>query len=479
VAYFELKSSPSSLIIASFSDSPNPIVNGSQVKWTVDVTGGKPPYAFRYAGLPQGCASGNSATLSCTPALAGYYTIAVTVSDSASHSASGTAALTVKPVAGITVSSFQPTSSSITNGTTVTFSVSASGGIAPYTYTYTGLPQGCSSSNTSTLSCTPAFSGSYTVAVMVSDRAGHSTTGTTSLTVNPATGEEVVDDAGRTVTVPSTPQRIVVLIPSATDIVIRLGLHAKIVGIDCTPSAGGLSGDYTPGQIANWSLSGIPCVTVYPSLDITGIIALAPDLVIGGSENGVANLNTLTNQDHIPTLYLSPNTLLGIAYDVQITAQLTGTTAMGTQVNQAMSAALNADQTLLQNATKVPKVLLTYYVDSGGYWTYGTGTFGNDLLELSGAVSISANISSQYPEISTSYALAANPDAIVVGIGFGLNESYYATYGPQWSSFQAVSLGHVFAIDVTLLTEPDPSMVLGLSSTILALHPELSGGTPL
>jgi iron complex transport system substrate-binding protein len=379
----------------------------------------------------------------------------------------------------LTISSFSPSANPITNGTKVTFTVVAKGGTPPYNYSYMGLPQGCAPSNSSAISCAPGNSGTYTIAVKVVDHSGDSVIGTTSLTVNPATAQTVIDDAGRTVTVPSTPQRIVVIMPAATDMVIRLGLRDKIVGIDCTPSDGGILGDYTQAQVSSWNLSGIPCVTAYPTLDLAAIYALAPGLVIGGSINGVAALNTITSQGNIPSLYLTPNTLLGIAYDVQITAQLTGTVKQGVAINQEMSNALNADQTMLQNATAVPSVLVTYDVDSNGYWTYGTGTFGNDLIELSGAVSISSNNSLQYPEISPSYVLATDPNAIMVGIGFGLNESYYASNGPLWSSLPAVQQGHVFTIDVTLLTEADPSMVLGLQSIILALHPELSGGAPL
>ena len=54
----------------------------------------------------------------------------------------------------------------------------------------------------------------------------------------------VVDDAGRTVTVPSIPNRIVVLEPSAMDIVVRLGLRSSVVGVDCgATDIGGVSAD--------------------------------------------------------------------------------------------------------------------------------------------------------------------------------------------------------------------------------------------
>jgi hypothetical protein len=74
-------------------------------------------------------------------------------------------------------------------GKTTTLQVTASGGTGALTYTYLGLPAGCSSQNASTLSCTPAVKGTYTLRIYVNDTAGHSTTATATLTVtSPAQG---------------------------------------------------------------------------------------------------------------------------------------------------------------------------------------------------------------------------------------------------------------------------------------------------
>lgn len=64
------------------------------------------------------------------------------------------------------------TPSSLETGSTVQFSISVTGGTAPYTFVWTGLPAGCASSSSAQLSCSPTSAGTYNVAVTVTDSRG-------------------------------------------------------------------------------------------------------------------------------------------------------------------------------------------------------------------------------------------------------------------------------------------------------------------
>src|SRR6266568_1345194 len=86
--------------------------------------------------------------------------------------------------AGPTISAFTVSASTITLGSSVTFATTATGGTAPLTYGYAGLPSGCSSVNASTLTCTPMATGSFSVTVTVTDSVGRSATATVPLIVN-------------------------------------------------------------------------------------------------------------------------------------------------------------------------------------------------------------------------------------------------------------------------------------------------------
>jgi iron complex transport system substrate-binding protein len=287
---------------------------------------------------------------------------------------------------------------------------------------------------------------------------------------------QVTDDLGRTVTVPYDPARIVVLSPSVMDIVFRLGLRSHVVGVDCYAAAdGGLSSDYSPDQVALWNLSSSMCVQVGPTFVPEMLANLTPQLVLAATIVSVAAVEEITNQLGIPVVLLQPPTLSGILYDDSLVGQIFGASGAANALNAQLSAELynatNVSAQVASTGAPFPTVLVTYSVDSGGYWTFGPGTFGLSLIEISGGTSISAGATAPYPELSSAQVLLDDPQWIIYGVGFGLNESTYAG-GPDWSEFSAVQHGNVTGINSNLLTEPDPTMILdGIPALLAVLHP--------
>jgi ABC-type Fe3+-hydroxamate transport system substrate-binding protein len=152
---------------------------------------------------------------------------------------------------------------------------------------------------------------------------------------------------------------------------------------------------------------------------------------------------------------------------------------MMSQLQRELGNATSIQTNLTNLGTNFPTVLVVYSVNpsgspSPGYYTFGPGTFGESLIEVASASSISAGTQLPYPELSGSQVLAADPQFIIYGTGFGLNLSTYAQ-GPDWSSLTAVSSGQIIGMNSNYLTEPDPTMVLsGLPALLHLLHPELA-----
>ncbi len=172
--------------ISSFTASPSTISLGQSTTYSVSVSGGTTPYTYSYSALPSGCVSQNVPALACTPTVAGGYTSMVTVTDATGKTVTSNpgAALRVNSPSGYpNINSFTASPSSVNVGSPTTFSVQASGGTPPYTYSYLSLPPGCTSQNTASLSCTPSSSGNYTVRVTVTDANAHPASATTTLTV--------------------------------------------------------------------------------------------------------------------------------------------------------------------------------------------------------------------------------------------------------------------------------------------------------
>jgi hypothetical protein len=172
--------------VKSLVAAPDPIVLGNSTTFTTTVTGGTGPYSYSYGNLPAGCSSSNAATLPCRPTVTGNFTVSVKVSDANNRSATGSTLLAVEAApTPLSIQSFTASPNPVSVGASTTLSVAVTGGTSPYSYTYSGLPTGCSTSNTASLSCTPSVKGNFTVKVSVTDQATHSASSSLTLTVKP------------------------------------------------------------------------------------------------------------------------------------------------------------------------------------------------------------------------------------------------------------------------------------------------------
>ena len=173
--------------------TPNPatIELGQTVTFTTTVSGGSgsyTTYTWASSGSALGCTARNAASISCSPTATGAsYWVSVQVTDSLGGVSAKIHSATLSVMGPPTVSSFQANPSTIIQGQSTTFNVVVAGGVGPYTYTYAGLPAGCTSTDTNALACSPTTSGNFTVIVTVTDSDGKGATSSTRLMVSSST----------------------------------------------------------------------------------------------------------------------------------------------------------------------------------------------------------------------------------------------------------------------------------------------------
>jgi hypothetical protein len=139
--------------------------------------------SYNYTTLPPGCLPANVSVLNCTPSASGSFPVNVTLNDSGGVLSLENTTLVVNP--DPVVSSFVHSAAQVTVGSVVTFSTNVSGGTAPLSYRYTGLPAGCSSVNRAVLNCTPTAAGPATlVTVNVTDAVREYVTASVTVSVN-------------------------------------------------------------------------------------------------------------------------------------------------------------------------------------------------------------------------------------------------------------------------------------------------------
>jgi PKD repeat protein len=183
------------LSISSFTVSPSHAALGQKVDFQLSTSGGVSPLSYAYSGLPPGCKTADTATLSCTPTSPGTYPVLATVTDSGGNRATATATVTVSGGPAVSSASWSPAPVDVGQSTTLT--VSVSGGASPYSYSYSNLPPGCSSSDSATITCTPSGAGTVTTDVTVQDSSGSTARGSASITVNPVLGASFTANQSR------------------------------------------------------------------------------------------------------------------------------------------------------------------------------------------------------------------------------------------------------------------------------------------
>lgn len=88
------------------------------------------------------------------------------------------------PSATPVTASLSITPQQVKQGQSINVQTNASGGTAPYSYSYTGLPPGCGGQNQPSFSCNPSSTGSFSVQVTATDSHGNQSNPSNSVSVD-------------------------------------------------------------------------------------------------------------------------------------------------------------------------------------------------------------------------------------------------------------------------------------------------------
>lgn len=127
-----------------------------------------------YSGLPPGCASIPSPELRCTPAEVGWSNVSVTIVDAAGLRVTSppTAFQVIVPLRATVAAS----STAVDVGQAFSIMAGHTGGLAPVSLEYEGLPPGCRSADAPVIYCSPVASGTFPIVVAATDAAGFTNT---------------------------------------------------------------------------------------------------------------------------------------------------------------------------------------------------------------------------------------------------------------------------------------------------------------
>jgi len=272
----------------------------------------------------------------------------------------------------------------------------------------------------------------------------------------------VTDDADRTVEIASTPQRLMSLAPSNTEILFALGLGDRVVGV--TDSCNYPEEAKTIEQVGS-----------YFKPNIEKIFSLSPDLVLAGTGiTGLPEITAKLEELGIPVLILDPSDLEGILANIQLVGKATGAEREAEAIVSEMRGRIAVVTEKAVEVKERPKVFCEIdATDPSKPWTTGPGSFMDAMIQLSGGTNVAADAKSPWVQLSTEEIIAKDPEIII------LADSKYGVTAesvrerPGWEIITAAKEGAIYDIDDDLISRPGPRIVDGLETVAKIIHPEL------
>jgi len=262
----------------------------------------------------------------------------------------------------------------------------------------------------------------------------------------------ITDDASRTVTVSSEPERIVSLAPANTEIAFALGLGKKMVGVTTYD-------DY-PAEVAN-----IAKVGDFASPNLEAIAAAKPDLVLATA--GVqAEMVTKLEELGATVVVIDPQNIAGVYADIERTGKVTGTAQEAAKLEAGMKADIDSVRKAVAGVAPV-----TAFIEIGQnpLYTVGSGTLMDELLTLAGGKNVVTQPS--YVAYSAEQVIAADPQFYLATKG-SMSDPSALKSRAGYDKLTAVKNGHVLILDDNLVSRPGPRLVEGLKQIAEGLHPE-------
>ncbi|HPD10165.1 MAG TPA: cobalamin-binding protein [Methanoregulaceae archaeon] len=286
--------------------------------------------------------------------------------------------------------------------------------------------------------------------------------------VLPATAVALTDDMGTAVIINGTPQRIISLSPSNTEILYALGLGDRIIGVTeyC---------NYPPEALEKPKIGG------YNTVNIEKVIALKPDLILASYGNGEEILENLRMLGY-PVVALHPRTLADVLDNIRLVGKAAGAEANAAALAGGLEQRINAVEERAGMASERPTVAHVIWNDP--IYVSGKGTFQDELIMKAGGENAFPGVEG-WKNIGIEDFIHADPDVLIVnaGSGMGGGEDAIARFfrnEPRFAGVTAIKENRISIVDSDTVDRAGPRIVDALEMFAAAIHPELFGNdTPV
>ncbi|MCA1573471.1 MAG: cobalamin-binding protein, partial [Acidobacteria bacterium] len=267
---------------------------------------------------------------------------------------------------------------------------------------------------------------------------------------------QVIDEAGRSVTVPAKIERFISLAPNLTEIAYAVGAGDRLVGNTTFC-------DYPEAA------KKVPKVgnTLQPSIE--RILALRPQLVLVTTASQLEAFTKQLNEHDIAVFVTDPSDLEGVFRSILSVGDLLDESAAASELVKQLRA---RSETVDRAVAGLAPVSVFFQLSGQPLYTAGRSSFVTNLIERAGGHSVTSDVQEAWPRLSDERALASRPEAVVMLSGDAMGAAANTKVAVALRNSPAVQNGRVYLIDGDLLTRPGPRLVDGLEQMAHALHPE-------
>lgn len=248
----------------------------------------------------------------------------------------------------------------------------------------------------------------------------------------------VKDDLGHALTFDAAPQRIVPFVPSATDILLALGLKDRIVAVD----------KWSAGQYEE--VAGLPAMDSY-NVDYEKLVALKPDLILTIPGQYLDKMRQLG----LKVFVLQPSDVQGVYRDFETLGRVTGAQEKAEQVVEALKQGIEPVERAVAAIPADKRVKVYYESWNDPIYSAGPGSFVDALIREAGGVNVLADADQPWPSPSAEDVIRKAPDVIIGPASNTALNDLKAGKRPGWGSVPAVKNGRVYMLDDALLSQPD------------------------
>lgn len=267
------------------------------------------------------------------------------------------------------------------------------------------------------------------------------------------------DRSGNAITVPAEVNKIISLAPATTQILDTLGVMDKLIAIDTQ----------TPAYV-----EGVDHLPQFDMMapDVEQIAALEPDIVYTSGMSYIEGnpFQALIDMGVCVVDIPSSASIADVKQDIVFTAACLGLEAEGQAIADEMQSKI--DELAAIGATITDKKTVLFEISALPYiYSFGTGTFLDEMITLLGAENVLADQFS-WIAVTEESAVASNPDVILTSVNYIEDSVGEILSRTGWQSVTAVANKEVYYIDNGASSLPNQHIVDAMIEMAVAIYPE-------